>query len=167
MDSPMTGAGRFCPVHLRAGRRLRCGVVVRVAWILRLTFARARTSLFRAAELPGVSHILVSRGHTYEVAGCQMEACDLLVAGDYTYVILALAIPTRSKRSKPRLQNGMYLLEEIVSSGTGHAATISAKSGGISGVFWGLFSARCKCAEGAVGEASKALSLQGLRPEGG
>ncbi len=78
----------------------------------------------------GIIDILTSRGHAYEVAGCQMEACDRLVGSDYTYVILALAIPARAKRSKPRLKNGIYLLEEIVGSGRPVPVVVLVGTGG-------------------------------------
>ena len=45
----------------------------------------------------------------------------------------------------------------------GQPATTSAKSGGISDMFRGLFSARCKCAERLTGVGRKCLDLRGLR----
>ena len=77
-----------------------------------------------------ITDILVSRGHANEVAGCQVEACDRLAAGDHTYVILDLAIPTRPKRSKPRLQNGMLLVEEILGSGRDLPVIVLVETGG-------------------------------------
>jgi len=77
-----------------------------------------------------IGDILVSCGHAYDVAGCQVEACDRLAAGDHTYVILDLAISTRPKRSKPRLRNGMLLVEEILGSGRDLPVIVLVETGG-------------------------------------
>jgi FixJ family two-component response regulator len=64
-----------------------------------------------------LSEIFASLDHTYQWAHSQEEARRLLLANDYSYVILDLEIPARPKRGQPRIRNGINLLEDLRGDG--------------------------------------------------
>lgn len=62
-----------------------------------------------------VTDIVESLGHEFDAADCQEEARRLLATTEYDYFLLDLEIPVKPDRSIARLQNGLNLLDELVS----------------------------------------------------
>jgi len=67
----------------------------------------------RVAEFVGeiLEHSLQ---HRFDVAGSNEDACRLLKANQYAYVLLDLAIPASSRGERPRIRNGVSLFQQIV-----------------------------------------------------
>lgn len=52
--------------------------------------------------------------HRFDVAGSNEDACRLLKANEYDYVLLDLEIPASSRGSRARVQNGASMFRQIV-----------------------------------------------------
>lgn len=65
------------------------------------------------AMMEDVADVLIALGHEFDHARSLIEARRRAGTDHYAYVILDLEIPARSQRGKPRVRNGMNLLQEL------------------------------------------------------
>lgn len=72
-----------------------------------------------------VSDIVASLGHACDSAGCQDDARRKLATATFDYFVLDLEIPVRAERSVPRLQNGLNLLSELVTTRVGPVIVVT------------------------------------------
>ena len=78
------------------------------------------------AILNTVDDILASLEHEYDWAWCQQQARDFLKDNEYSYILLDLEIPVRTKGSARRVQNSLNLLDEIRGTNDGIPVIIMA-----------------------------------------
>ena len=81
------------------------------------------------AVFDSVADILTSLGHNHDWARSQEEARNFAKANEYSYVLLDLEIPARSRGSTPRIQNSVNLLDEISGTGGREAVPIIVMTG--------------------------------------
>ncbi len=78
--------------------------------------------------LNAVDDVLASIKHDYDWAWCQEQARNWLKANEYSYILLDLEIPVRTRGSARRVQNSVNLLDEIRSTNDGVPVIIMAPS---------------------------------------
>ncbi len=75
-----------------------------------------------------IEDVLAALGHGNDSAGSLLEARGLLKAGSYSYVLLDLEFPARSRRCVPRIQNAENFLDAMAEARSKQATPVIVMS---------------------------------------
>jgi CheY-like chemotaxis protein len=71
-----------------------------------------------------IAEVLVSLDHDYDTSCSQVEASRRIKANEYSYILMGIRIPARSRTGVPRVQNVKNLLENIHASRNGDSPPV-------------------------------------------